>query len=284
LDFLKELAKRWSAHEVSRRAAALAFYSFLALAPLLILMVSILGLVYGRSGAQAHIIEQARSSLGSTASSALQTVIEHASSHGGGVIGAAVGGVLLILGAAAVFSELQTDLNVIWDANKPKAKGIRQAIVLNITHRLLTFAAVLGVGLLLLISIAASALVSGFARRLGDYLPYPSLILQAAEFLVFLCIVTLLMAFLFKVLPAAQIRWREVWVGAFVTALLFNIGKLGIGLYLGRSSTSSSYGAAGAFVVLLLWVYYSAQIIFLGAEFTAVLAKRARRVIDKTSV
>lgn len=284
LGFLKELARKWSADEVSRRAAALAFYTFLALAPLLILMVSILGLIYGKSGAQARIIEQAQSSVGPTAASALGTIIEHANSHGGGIIGVAIGGILLILGAAAVFAELQSDLNIIWDANEPKAKGFHQTVVQKITRRLLTFAALLGIGLLLLISIAASALVSGFGHRLGNWLPYPSLILQAAEFLVFLAIVTLLMAFLFKVLPDVRIRWKEVWLGAFVTALLFSIGKLGIGLYLGRSSTSSSYGAAGAFVILLLWIYYSAQIMLIGAEFTVVLARRTRHVINKTPV
>lgn len=261
----------------SRRAAALAFYSFLALAPLLLVMVSILGLVYGKSGAQAHIIEQAQNSVGPTAASALRTVIEHASSRGGGILGTALGFVLLLLGAAAVFSELQSDLNVIWDTDDPAAPGILQNVLQNIIRRLLTFGVLLGVGLLLLVSVVASAVVSGFAHRLGGSLPYPSVLLQAADFLVFLGIVTLLVAFLFKTLPDASIGWREVWVGALVTAVLFSVGKLAIGLYLGRISTSSSFGAAGAFVVLLVWIYYSAQILLSGAEFTAVLTRKARR-------
>ncbi len=261
--------RKWSADEAPRRAAALAFYTFLALAPLLVVMVSILGLVYGRSGAQAHIIEQARSAVGPTAASALKTVIEHASSRESGIIGVIVGGVLLVLGASGAFSELQTDLNVIWDVNEP-----RRGILKKVIGRLFTFVALLGVGLLLVVSLLASALVSILALRLGNSPSEPSVILQIGDFLAFLGIVTLLMAFLFKVLPHAKIRWKDVWVGALVTGFLFSIGKLAIGLYLGKSSTSSSYGAAGAFVVLLIWIYYSAQILFFGAEFTALYATR----------
>jgi membrane protein len=275
MNFLKQLMKKLGADEVSRRAAALAFYSFLALAPLLIILVSILGLIYGKSGAQAHIIEQAQSAVGATAASALKTVIEHASSHGGGIIGVAVGGVLLLLGAATIFSELRADLNVIWQAEQPAQASFLHKLADHLLNRLLTFLALLAVGLLVLISVLASALVSGFGHRLSSRLPAASVILQVAEFLVFLAILTMLIAFLFKVLPGVKIHWKQVWIGALITAFLFSIGKLAIGLYLGRSSTSSSYGAAGAFVVLLLWIYYSAQILFVGAEVTVLLAKRA---------
>jgi membrane protein len=274
MDFLQQLVQKRGTDEVSRRAAALAFYTFLALAPLLVVMVSILGLVYGRLGAQARIIEQAQSVVGPTAASALKTVIEHASSRGGGILGVAIGAFLVVLAAVGVFLELQTDLNVIWHVQAPTHQGIFQGMARQLTNRLLTFVALLGVGFMLLLSLLASALVAGFAHRLGNSIADPSIVLQAGESLVFLGIVTLLMAFLFRVIPNAVTPWKAVWTGSFVTALLFAIGKLAVGLYLGRSSTSSSYGAAGAFVVLLLWIYYSAQIFLLGAELTALLACR----------
>jgi membrane protein len=163
-------------------------------------------------------------------------------------------------------------LNVIWKAGKRKYKSIVWVAI----NRLFTFLSLLVVGLLLLISHLASALVSGFAGRLDDVLPAADLLLQVANFLVFFGIIVLLVAFLFKVLPTAPLRWRDVWLGSGVTALLFSIGKLGIGFYLGFSSASSSFGAAGAFAVLLIWVYYSAQILLTGAVFTQIYVTRRR--------
>ena len=270
--FLKQLLGKWSADETSRRAAALAFYTSLALAPLLFIMVSVAGLVYGRAGAQADIIEQARSAAGSTAASVLKTIIENAGSFKTGVLGTVGGAILLVVSAAGVFSELQTDLNVIWGVRDRPRPGLWSK--LNPLDHLLTFVALLGVGLLLVVSVAATTLVSAFARRLGDLLPVPTLILHVADFVVFLGIVTLLMAFLFKVLPRATVKWRDIWLGALATAFLFGIGKFAIGLYLGRGGTSSSYGAAAGFVVLLMWIYYSAQIFLFGAQFTALWASR----------
>ncbi len=275
--FARQLVKKWNADETARRAAALAFYTFLSLAPLLFVAVSIAGLVYGKAGAQADVIEQVRSAVGPTAGSAVKTVIENAGSFRSGILGTVGGVVLLVASAVGVFSELQTDLNVIWGISDRPRPGIVKK--LNLMDRLLTFLALLGVGLLLLVSLVATTLVSAFGHELGDRLPAPTLVLHAADFVVFLGVVTVLMALLFKVLPRAKIRRSDLWLGAFVTALLFGVGKFAMGVYLGRAGMDSSYGAAAGFVVLLIWIYYSAQIFLIGAQFTAVRASRrlARR-------
>jgi membrane protein len=274
--FLKQLAKKWSADETSRRAAALAFYTFLALAPLVFIMVSIVGLAYGKAGAQADIIEQVRSTAGSTAASALQTIVENAGRFSVGIVGTVGGALLMLLSAVGVFSELQTGLKVIWGVSGRPRQGTRDQLrgQLHLADRALTFLALLGVGLLVVVSVIATTLVSAFAQRLGDLLPTPTLVLHVADFFVFLGILTLLVALLFKLLTKAAIPWRDLWLGALFTAFLFSVGKSAIGLYLGRSSTSSSYGAAAGFVVLLVWIYYSAQIFFFGAQFTALRAGR----------
>ena len=262
--FLAQLAKKWSADETSRRAAALALYTFLALAPLLFVMVSIVGLIYGKAGAQADIIAQVRDVAGPTSASALQTILENVGSSTTGILGAIGGTLLLVAGAAGVFSELQTALKVIWGSRDRPQRGLLGR--LNLLDRLLTFGALLGVGLLLVVSLAATTLVAKFAHELSDVLPAPTLILHIADFFLFLGIVTILTVFLFKVLPRVKTGWGDIWLGALVTAFLFSIGKFAVGMYLGRSGASSSYGAAAGFVVLLLWIYYSAQIFLLGAQ------------------
>jgi membrane protein len=207
--------------------------------------------------------------VGPAAAGALRTIIVNGRNHGAGIIGTVVGSVLLVVSATGVFSELQTSLNKVWGVDQARG-GLKGTLV----KRLYTFVTLLGVGLILLVSLLASALVAGLGHRVGDSVPAASVLLQIAEFLVFLGIITLLMALIFKLLPDAEIRWKDVWAGAVVTSALFSVGKLLIGLYLGRSSTSSSYGAAASFVVLLIWIYYSAQILLFGAEFTAVYARR----------
>lgn len=261
---MKQLLAKWKADEVSRRAAALAFYGFLSLAPLLVIIVSLLGLVYGESEAQQRLLEQAESAVGETAASALRTILDNASGNRAGIVGLVVGWVLMFFGASRAFAELQADLNVIWSVDK---QTLQRGLVWTIIKRLLTFAAILGVGLLLLLSMLASALIAGFAQRLSESLPAPGLILQVFAFLTFLVVLTPTIALLFKVLPQTTVRWRDLWLGSALTALLFSIGRLGIGLYLGLSARSSAFGAAGAFVVLLLWIYYSALILLFGAEF-----------------
>jgi membrane protein len=266
--------RKWQADEVSRRAAALAFYGFLSLAPLLIIVVSLLGLVYGEAEAQQRLLNHAETAVGETATSALRTILNNAGSSQAGIAGLVIGWALMFFGASRAFAELQADLNIIWGVGK---QALRGGLVGTIVKRLLTFAAILGVGLLLLVSMLASALIAGFAQKLSENLPAPGLILQVSAFVVFLVVLTPIIAMLFKLLPQTTVRWKDVWLGAAFTALLFSIGKLGIGLYLGHSVSSSAFGAAGAFVVLLLWIYYSALILFLGAELTWFYVARKKK-------
>jgi membrane protein len=274
-----DLAQKWSADETSRRAAALAFYTFLALAPLMYIVVWIVGLVYGTAGAQADIIAQVRDAAGSTAASALQTIIENAGRFSTGILGSVGGVILLVLSAVGVYSELQSDLKVIWKIRDRSRSSLKDHLKgqLRPVDRALTFLALLGTGLLAVVSVVATALVAAFAQKFSGVLPAPSLLLHVADFLVFLGMLTLFVALLFSLLPRTPLTWRHLWLGAFLTAFLFSVGKFAIGLYLGRGNLGSSYGAAGGFVVLLLWIYYSAQIFLLGAEFTALRASRARQ-------
>jgi membrane protein len=276
--FMVDLAKKWSAAETSRRAAALAFYAFLALAPLMYIIVWVVGLVFGRAGAQADIVAQVRDAAGPTAASALQIIIENAGRFTTGILGSVGGVILLVLSAAGVYSGLQSDLKVIWEIHDPPRSSIKDHIKgqLRPVDRALTFLALLGTGLLAVLSMVATALVAAFAHKFSGVLPSPTLVLHVADFLVFLGVITLFVALLFRLLPRAPLTWRQLWLGAFFTAFLFSVGKFAIGLYLGRGNMGSSYGAAGGFVVLLLWIYYSAQIFLLGAEFTALRASRAR--------
>ncbi len=271
LETMKQLLRKWQADEVPRRAAALAFYGFLSLAPLLVIVVSLLGLVYGEAEAQQRLLDRAESAVGETATSALRTILNNAEGSRAGIAGLVIGWALMLFGASRTFAELQADLNVIWGAHKHAS---RRGLAWTIIKRLLTLGAILGVGLLLLLSMLVSALIAGWAQRLSESFPAPGLILQVFAFLAFLVVLIPIIALLFKVLPQATVRWRDLWLGSAVTALLFSIGKLGIGLYLGLSATSSSFGAAGAFVVLLLWIYYSALILLFGAEFTWFYAMR----------
>jgi membrane protein len=272
--FAEQLVRKWFADETPRRAAALAFYTFLSLAPLLFVAVSLVGLVYGKAGAQSDIIGQVQTAMGPTAASAVRTIVENAGGLTSGIFGTVGGVLLLVVSAVGVFSELQTGLNVIWGvASRPRPGIVKK---LGLFDRLLTFLALLGVGLLLLVSIATTTAVSLFAHKLGSRLPAPTLLLHIADFAVFLGLVTVLMAFLFKILPRATVKWADLWLGSLVTAFLFGLGKLALGVYLGRVGTGSSYGAAAGFVVLLLWIYYSAQIFLLGAQFTVVRASRRR--------
>src|SRR5690606_5334067 len=179
------------------------------------------------------------------------------------------------LGASGAFAQLQDSLNTIWEVKPKEGRGIKGML----RDRFLSFSMVLVIGFLLLVSLAISAVLSGIGKFLADLLPMPGAVMQALNFGISFAVTSLLFALIFKVLPDAEIRWRDVWVGAAVTALLFSVGRFLIGLYLGRSSVGSPYGAAGSLVVLLLWVYYSSQILFLGAEFTQVYTNRFGRKI-----
>jgi membrane protein len=258
----KEAAKGWKADNCLSMGAALAFYSLLSMAPLMVLVITIAGLVIGRDEAQALLFTQLSGLLGDTGAEGVRTVLDSASSDKEGIIQSVISAFVLLVGATTVFGELQDDLNRIWKAEAPKSAGIWGQV----KKRLLSFGLIVVLGFLLLVSLAVSAAVSylgsvwlaGAAEGLA----------HALELLGSLAVMTLLFALTFKILPSRGIPWSDVMVGALVTAVLFSIGKFLIGLYIGKSAVASDFGAAGTLVVAILWVYYSSQIFFFGAELT----------------
>jgi membrane protein len=251
--------------------AALAYYTIFSLAPLLVITISIAGLAFGREAAEGQIFDQLRGLLGEESGRAMQVIVQNASQEPKtGVLATIIGFALLLFGASGVFGQLQTSLNAIWGVQPKPGRGI-----LGIIHdRILSFGFILVVGFLLLVSLLLTAAISFAGQRFGEMIVGMEALVQLLNTILSLAVITLLFAMMFKFLPDAKIAWRDVWIGAFITALLFTIGKFALGVYLGRSGVASSYGAAGSLIVLLLWVYYSSQIVFFGAEFTQVYANR----------
>ena len=250
----------------------MAYYTVFSLAPLFIIAVSIAGLVFGREAAQGQIFEQLRTLIGETSAAAVEDVVESATSKPAtGVLATIAGFVALIIGASGVFAQMQASLNAIWRVQPKPERGVFWGLV---QDRILSFGFILIVGFLLLISLILSAIIAFIGQWFGGFLPGVEMLIQILNAIISLGIITLLFAMIFKFLPDVKIAWRDVWIGALITAALFTIGKEVLGLYLGKSGVASSYGAAGSLIVLLLWVYYSAQIVFFGAEFTKAYAKR----------
>ena len=267
---LKETALAWSDSKTPRLGAALAYYTIFAIAPLFVIALAVAGYLFGPEAARRGLFGQIYGLVGRQGGEAIQSMVAAANQPRAG-LWATVGAVgTLLAGATAVFVELQDALNTIWRVERKPGRGVRHFI----KDRLLSFAMVVGVGFLLLVSLALNAALSAMGTFASSLLPEQKLLWQILNFTVSLAIITLLFAMILKVLPDVKIAWRDVWVGAFVTALLFNLGKFLIGFYLGRSSMVSVYGAAGSFIVLLLWVYYSAQIVFFGAEFSRLYAEK----------
>jgi membrane protein len=269
-ELTKAAFSEWDDDKASRLAAALAYYTAFSLAPLLVIAIGIAGLVFGDDAAQGEIVGQLQGVIGPDGALFVQEMIA-ASRQPSQSIGATVFGVVILLfGASGVFGQLQDALNTIWEVKPRPGRGLRGII----RDRFLSFTMVLGTGFLLLVSLALSAAVSALGRYVGSALPIPEIAMQVVNAVVSLGIITLLFALIYKVVPDAKIAWHDVWIGAFITAMLFSIGKFAIGLYLGKSTIASSFGAAASLAVLLIWIYYSAQILFLGAEFTQVYATR----------
>jgi membrane protein len=268
---LRNTGGEWWGDHAPRFSAALSFYTLLSLAPILLITLAIVGLVVGgEESARTAIEDQARDMMGGTAADAVGEVLDSAERPGAGIFSLVVGVVVLIVGATGVFGQLQTALNTMWEVRPKPGQGVWGMV----RSRLLSFTAVMGVGFVLLVSLAVSAGLAALSDTLRENLPFGGYVLRLIEFGVSIGILTLMFALAFKILPDVEVRWSDVWIGALGTAVLFSVGKYLIGLYLGQSSTSSSYGAAASLVVLLIWVYYSAQIFFFGAEFTQVYANR----------
>jgi membrane protein len=270
LSILKQTASDWLDDKAPRLAASLALYTLLSLAPMLVVSVSIAGLIFGEDAARGQIAGQLQGMLGASGADAVQAVLAHAKTPSSGVIGTIVGIAIALFGASGVFGELQGTLNQIWQVDTKPGRGIKGFL----HDRVFSFTLVLGVAFLLLVSLVLSAALAGIGAYFSHTLPGGTVIWQVVNFLVALAVTSGLFALIYKVVPDVEIAWRDVWVGALVTGILFSLGKLGIGLYLGRSSIASPFGAAGSVVALVVWVYYSAQILFFGAELTQVYAKQ----------
>jgi membrane protein len=269
LDLVKSTFKDWNEDKASRLAAALAYYTAFSVAPLLLIAISIAGLVFGDEAAQGSIFAQLQGLLGSEAAGTVEAAVKNSRQPGASTISAIIGLVTLVWSASNVFSQLQDALNTIWEV-QPKPAGI----VGSLKRRLLPMSMVLGIGFLLLVSLVLSAALSALGHFFNGLLPGMTVLWEVVNFVISFAVVTGLFAAIYKLLPDVEIQWSDVWIGAAVTALLFTIGKLLIGLYLGNASIGSTYGAAGSLLVVLVWVYYSAQILFFGAEFTQVYARR----------
>ena len=271
LPILKKAGSDWMEDQASTLGAALAYYTVFSLAPLLIIAIAIAGLVFGQEAAQGQIFEQLRGLLGEASAKAMQDMVQDANAKPAtGVVATLIGVVTLLFGASGVFGQLQTSLNAIWDVEPKPGRGILGLV----QDRILSFGFILVVGFLLLVSLLLTAAVALVAQWFGGMLPVMEALAQILNFVLSLAVITLLFAMIFKFLPDAKIAWHDVWIGAFITAALFTVGKFALGLYLAKSGVGSSYGAAGSLIVLLLWVYYSSQILFFGAEFTQVYANR----------
>lgn len=260
---IRTTVEEWSADNVPRRAAALAFYAGFSLAPLLLIAIGIGGLAFGEAAVRGRVLEQLQGLLGAEAARAVETVLRNTHLAGSGLPVTLFGIATLLVGASGVFGELQDSLNTIWKVDRKETKGWRDVV----RDRLFSFTLVLGTGFLLLVSLVISAALEAMLGSLVGMIRIPFL-LRPVGLLVSFAVICTLFALMFKIMPDARTRWRDVWLGAAITAVLFSIGKWLIGLYLGHSALASSYGAAGSFVVLLLWLYYSSQVILMGAEFT----------------
>ena len=264
-----DTVNEWVNDRASRKGAALAFYTVFSLAPILILSIAIAGLFFGQEAARGEIFGQVKDLLGADAASAVQAMIQSASRPGAGRLATIIGLITLCIGATTALAELKDGLDQIWRAPPERTSGFWYFV----RKRLLSVGLILSLGFLLLVSLVFSALVSALARTWGPA-DATGMVLQGVNFLFSFALVTLLFAMIYKILPSVHIAWKDVTIGSVITALLFSVGKALIGVYLGNSAVASSYGAAGSVILVLIWVYYSAQVFLLGAEFTKVYAHR----------
>lgn len=273
---LKETARDWSDDDAASLAAALAYYALLSLAPLLVISIGVAGWFFGEEAARGRVAGELGAIVGGEAAQGIRSVAQSADQPMRGAVSAVIGIATLFVGASGVFGQLQSSMNRIWEV-KPKPN---QGIWVQVRSRFFSFTMVLGVAFLLLVSLVLSSLLSSLGTVLADTLPGGALLWQITNFCLSLALITVLFALIFKVIPDAKIKWRDVWLGAAVTAVLFTVGKHLLGLYLGRAAVVDSYGAAGSIIALVVWVYYAAQILFLGAEFTQARARRRGVAIE----
>jgi membrane protein len=268
LGLLRAAVAGWVGDRAPSMGAAMAYYMVFSLAPMLILVIAIAGLAFGQAAAQGAIVAQLGDLMGVEGAAALQAMIVSAGHKRAGIIATLVGTGTLLVASTAVFVELQAALNVIWKVRQRP----RKALIAVAREQLVSLSLILALGFLLLVSLVLSAALTAFGQYLQGIFPGLPLMLRILHVALSFGIMTILFGMMFKILPDAAVAWQDVWIGAMTTALLFSLGKYLIGLYIGSSNVASTYGAAGALVIILLWIYYSAQILLFGAEFTTACA------------
>lgn len=265
----KKSVEAWFDDYAASMGAAIAYYTVFSLAPLLIIVIAIAGAVFGRAAVEGQIVGQIAGLIGVETAMGVEGLIRKVSHPAEGALATGISVILLLVGATSVFTELQTALNRIWRVPVAERRG---GWWRTLRKRVVSFGFILGLAFLLMVSLIVSAAVAAFAAWAKGIIPAAEVVLQGINFGVSLLISSSMFAMIYKFMPQARIAWRDAWIGATITSLLFEVGKVGIGIYLGKSSIVSAYAAAGSLAVLLIWVYYSAQIFLLGAEFTWVLA------------
>jgi len=269
-DTMKSALHDFSEHRVVQLSAALAYNAIFAIAPFLLIVIGVAGLVLGQESVRRQIEDQLSGMIGPQATGVIESMLS-ARRQATSVIATVIGTIALLLGAAGLFGQLQSTLNTIWGVKAKPGRGIKGVI----RDRFMSLAAVFGIAFLLLISMILSTVLAASSGAIGEKLSLPAWTGHVVDFIFSFGVLTVLFAAMFKFLPDVKIPWRNVWGGAIATALLFSIGKWALAMYLGRASTTSSYGAAGSFVVILMWVYYASVIVFLGAELTQVMTRRS---------
>jgi membrane protein len=272
---VKETFRAFSEDKVQRMGAALSYYTVFSLAPLLVVIIAVAGFFFGEDAARGRIVEQLTGTLGRQGAELVQTMIQKASEPKAGIIATVVGLATLLLGATGVMMELHDSLDAIWKVTPRKGRGWKGTV----RDRVLSFGVILAFGFLLLVSLVMSAGLAAVGDRLDDLVPGWVVLAYVLNYGISVGLVALLMATLFVLLPDVHIAWRDVWVGSLVTSVLFHLGKLLIGLYLGKAGVGSPFGAAGSLAVLLVWIYYTSQVFLLGAEFTRVYTLRFGRPV-----
>lgn len=269
---VKGAFKEFMEDKSPKQAAALAYYTLFALGPLMLLAISIAALAVGQDAARDAVSRQLAGFLGASGGEAVDTLLEGADRQKAGIIGTVVGATLLIFAAGGVFGQLKEALNRVWEVEAKRPDGFGRKIVQALRKNFFSFVGVIGTGFLLLVSLVASAFLAAVGRHFESLLPGTALVWQVLNFVVTFTFTALVFALMFKFLPDARIAWKDVMVGAIVTAILFVVGQFALGYYLGAGPVADRFGAAGAIVVVLVWVYYSSMIVFLGAELTQVYA------------
>jgi membrane protein len=277
---LRDTVNNWLEDRALRMGAALAYYSVFSMAPMLLIAIGVASQVFDKTQAREQILGQIGTTVGASARQSVEQIIQNTQDSGNGVAATIIGVVVLLFGASGVFAELQDALNNIWRVKPKPGLGIKAFI----RDRLLSFTVVLGTGFLLLVSLVLSAALAALGAWMERTLPGSAWFWHFLNGVLSFLVIALLFAMIFKILPDAKIDWRDVWIGAVVTAALFTLGKAIIGVYLGQSHLTDAYGAAGSIVVLLTWVYYSALILLFGAEFTHVYARATRRYVPPTDI